>query len=111
VIAMMNNYQTADKHAIQYDLRDEGNGWVLHVRVPEDLGPRDRSTIVEWLRRYQQTVNKQHPAWLTAFRVVANGYILHMQKTGSVRDLVDAAGWTTQGDRIRERWNRTLEYA
>jgi len=108
----MNNYETPDKHAIQYDMRAEGNGWVLHVRIPEHLGSRDRSTVVEWLRRYQQTVKDSHPTWLTAFRMVGNGYVLQMQKTDNVRELVDAVGLATQGDQIREHWNQTtLEYA
>jgi len=111
-IKMMNKYETSDKHAIQYDLRAEGNGWVLHVKLPEDLGFRDRSTVLDWLRGYQQNVKKQHPTWLTAFRVVGNGYVLQMQKTGGVRDLADAVGLTTQEDRIRGDRNRTtLKYA
>jgi hypothetical protein len=109
---MMNNYQTADKRAIQYDLRDEGNGWVLHVKLPKDLGFRDRSTVLEWLREYQQTVQRQHPKWLTAFRVVGNGYVLHMQKPDGFRDLTDAAGLAIQGEPTPGRRNRTaLKYA
>jgi hypothetical protein len=107
----MSDYIVHEGNTIQYDLKPQENGWILSVGIPSKTSLNDQATVLEWLRRYQKDVKRQHPHWLTSFRETDRGYALVIQKAENVHELVNAIDLMSEGNRVRDYWSKRLEYA
>jgi hypothetical protein len=107
----MSAYSVSDSSAIQYEMKTEDNGWILSVRVPSKTSVKDQITVIDWLREYQNDLKRLHPHWLTAFRETERGYMLVIQKAENVHELLNAVDLMSEGDRVRDYWSKSLEYA
>jgi hypothetical protein len=83
----------------------------LCVRIPSKTSANDQMTVLEWIRDYQKNVKRMHPHWLTAFRVTDRGYALVIQKAEDVHELVNAVDLMSEGNRVRDYWCKSVEYA
>ena len=99
------------KKTIRCDMRKEPCGWTLTVDMPTRVSSEDQTAMLEWVRDYQKGVKAQHPHWLTSFRVTKEGYALHILKAENVQDMLAAVDLAVEGEKIRDCWSNTIEYA
>ena len=107
----MSDYAVSENKAIQYELVKKEDGWIVCVRIPPQISLSDQEVVVDWLRDYQLKVKRLHPHWLTTFRETEKGYLLFIQKADDVHELVRAVDLMSEGNRVRDYWSKSLEYA
>ena len=107
----MNDYIVHEGKAIQYEMKPQEDGWILYVRIPPKTSVSDQIIVLDWLREYQNDVKRKHPHWLTSLRETELGYALVMQKAQNVHELVNVVDLMSEGNRVRDYWNTSLEYA
>ncbi len=107
----MSNYVVPENDAIQYEMNNTENGWVLSVKVPRMTSVSDQALVLNWIRSYQRDVRKRNPHWLTAFRETESGYKLVIERADDVHEMLNAVGLTRSGDRVRDYLNMSFEYA
>ena len=104
-ISIANPYQTQCK-AISYGLTKSGDGYVLRVTMPKGhVAHSDRLQIIDWLQDYRSKVIHANPMWCANFRPTETGYLL------DIKPLKGPSQLACEGDRVREMWERTLNYA
>jgi hypothetical protein len=103
-ICIANPYQSQRK-AITYGLTQTADGYVLQVTMPKGhVAFSDRLKIINWLQEYRNQVIHTNPMWCANFRQMENGYILEIKPMTGPRQIA------CEGDRVRELWQRTLNY-
>jgi len=107
----MSDYVVSEDKAIQYEMIKKEDGWIVCVKVPSKTSLSDQVVVVDWLRDYQKKVKRLHPHWLTTFRETEHGYLLFIQKADDVHESVRAVDLMSEGNRVRDYWSKSLEYA
>jgi len=107
----MFTYSELDKTAIHYDLKRVDDGWSLMVTLPSKVSNSDNARVVNWMRQYKQIVDRQHPKWYTAFRVMDCGYALHIQPRLNASALMNMVDLSIAGEEIKDFWGQKVECA
>jgi hypothetical protein len=107
----MSNYILPENDAIQYEMKKTENGWILCVKLPPATSASDQVLVLDWIQSYRRTVKENHPHWLTAFRETDSGYKLLIERADNVHEMLSAVGLMRSGDRVRDYWSKSLEYA
>jgi len=104
-ISIANPYQSQSK-AITYGLTKTGDGYALQVTMPKSrVSASDRMKVIQWLHEYRSQFLHANPMWCANFRTMENGYLLEIRPMAGPRQIA------CEGDRVRELWQRSLNYA